>query len=243
MHKSDNDCEAGVPPTPELMARMGAFLDEMTNAGVFLAAEGLQPSSVSVRLRFAAGRRTVIRGPLSRPEEMLSEFALVRAPSMEKAIEWTTRLGSAAVDAVIEIGQIKEPWDLGLCPEPENHARRFLIMHQAPPSAESGHPPTSQAGNAFPKWIEELSHAGVLLSSERLQPVAKSSRLNLSRGKISIIDGPFIETRELIGGFCIARVGSKEEAIAWASRFAQLLATSRPEPIVELDLIPLLDPH
>lgn len=241
MHKADTDSETGVPPSPELIARMGTLMTEMAKSGVLIAGEGLQPSSMSVRLRFSKAERTVTQGPLEGSNELLAGFAVVRMKSMDEAIEWASRFGRAIGDGEIDIGQIKEPWDLGLRPRPPGHSTRFMIMQKLGPGTEANSTVTSRGMKQFSKWTGEMEEAGVLLSSERLQPSSKGARLKFSGGKSKVIDGPFTEAKELIGGYCIAQVNSKEEAIEWASRFAKLLGSSRAEGVVELDIMPLYE--
>jgi hypothetical protein len=241
IHKTDKETEAGVPPTPELIAKMGTLMGEMAQSGVLLAGEGLQPSSMSVRLKFAEGKRTVTHGPLNGLNEILAGFALVRTQSMDEAIEWASRFGTAAKDVEIDIGQVKEPWDLGLCPRPEGQATRFLIMHKAKSGAERNSTVIAHEIDLFRKWTRELAEAGVLLSSEKLEPSSNGVRLRFSGGKSKVFDGPFTEAKELIGGYCIAQVNSKDEGMEWASRFARLLGSSRAEAVVELDILPLYE--
>ena len=239
MHKTDKETEANVPPSPELIAKMGTLMGEMAKSGVLLAGEGLQPSSMSVRLKFSGAERTVTHGPLNGSNELLAGFAVVRMKSMDEAIEWASRFGKAIGDVEIDIGQIKEPWDLGLRPKPQEQATRFMIMQKADLGTEGNSTDTTHGMKLFNKWTGEMTQAGVLLTSERLQPSSNGARLKFSGGKRRIIDGPFAEAKELIGGYCIAQVNSKEEAIGWASRFAQLLGSSRAEGVVELDILPL----
>jgi len=239
MHKADTETEAGVLPSPELIAKMGTLMAEMAKSGVLLAGEGLQPSSMSVRLRFSKAERTVTQGPLEGSNELLAGFAVVRMKSMDEAIEWASRFGRAIGDGEIDIGQIKEPWDLGLRPKPPGNTTRFMIMQKVYPGTEANSTVTARGMKQFSKWTGEMEEAGVLLSSERLQPSSKGARLKFSGGKSKVIDGPFTEAKELIGGYCIAQVNSKEEAIEWASRFAELLGSSRAEGLVELDIMPL----
>ena len=241
MHKTDEETEAGFTPSPELIARMGTLMGEMANSGVLLAAEGLQPSSMSVRLKFSGRKRTVTHGPLNGSNKLLAGFAVVRMKSMDEAIEWASRLGRTIGDIEIDIGQIKEPWDLGLCPKPQGQATRFMIMQKADPGAVADSSSTSDGMNLFSKWTGEMAEAGVLLSSESLQQSSKGARLKFSGGKGKIIDGPFTEAKELIGGYCIVQVNSKNEAIKWASRFAQLLGSSRTAGVVELDILKLYE--
>src|SRR5260370_40438941 len=103
MHKADKNSEADIPPSPELIVNMGKLMEEMAKAGVLLAGEGLQPSSKGVRLKFSGGKRTVTRGPFIASTELIAGFAIVRVESMEKAIEWASRLAKALGDAKIEV--------------------------------------------------------------------------------------------------------------------------------------------
>ncbi len=236
MHKTDQETEAGVRPSPELIAMMGNLMEEMAKAGVLLAGEGLQPSSTSVRLQFSGGERTVTHGPLNGSNELLAGFAIVRMKSMEEAIEWASRFGRAVGDAEIDIGQVKEPWDLGLCPKPPGQTARFMIMHKADKNSEAGVLPTREVMNHG-----EMVNVGAFLSAERLQPSSKGARLKFSAGKSKVIDGPFAESKELIGGYCIAQVKSKQDAIGWALRFAKVLGDSRVDGDVEVDILPLYE--
>ena len=241
MHKSDKDTGADVPPSPELIARMGNLMEEMTKAGALIAGEGLQPSSMSVRLKFSRGERTVTPGPLAGSNELVAGFAIVRMKSMEEAIEWATRLGKVAGDAVIDIGQVKEPWDLGLCPKPQGQATRFMIMHKADEKSEAGIPPTLEVMRIMNELSGEAATTNAAPVSQWLQPSSKGARLKLSGGKSRVIDGPFTESKELIGGYCIVQVKSREDAFEWAVRFAQVLGSSRVGSNVEVDILPLCE--
>jgi hypothetical protein len=172
---------------------------------------------------------------------MLAGFAVVRMQSMDDAIEWASRFGIAARDAAIDIGQIKEPWDLGLCPKPEGQPTRFMIMHKIAPRAEPNTTIATKGTNIFNQWTRELAEAGLLLASERLQPSSQGVRLRVSGGNSKVIDGPFTEAKEVIGGYCVAQVNSENEAIDWASRFARLLDSFRTEGIIEVDIVPLYE--
>ena len=89
--KADKESEAGVPPTPELMAEMGTFIEEIMKAGVLLATDGLQPSSKGARVKVSEGRVAVVDGPFTESKELVASYALLEVKSMAEAIEWTTR--------------------------------------------------------------------------------------------------------------------------------------------------------
>ena len=77
--------------------------------------------------------------------------------------------------------------------------------------------------------IEEMTRAGVLLATEGCQPSAKGFKVRLSNGKFSVTDGPFTETKELIAGFALIKVESKEDAISWCRRFLQVAGDGESE--------------
>ena|SRR5437867_4647845 len=95
---------------------------------------------------------------------------------------------------------------------------RFLIIVKATKDSEAGVMPSEQLLREMGKFNEELVKAGVMLAGEGLQPSSKGARVRFSGAKRTVIDGPFAETKELIAGFWLWRVKSKEEAIEWVKR-------------------------
>ncbi len=89
--KADEHSESGAPPSPEMMGRMGKFLEAITKAGVLVASEGLQPSSNGARVRVADGKVTVIDGPFTESKELVASYAILEAKSLAEAVEWTGR--------------------------------------------------------------------------------------------------------------------------------------------------------
>src|ERR1700683_2117320 len=122
--KANKDSEAGIMPTPKLLAEMGKFNQELMQAGVVLAADGLHPSSKGKRVRFSGQQRTIIDGPFTESKEQIAGFWLWQVKSMEEAVEWLKR---APFDggAEVEIRQVYEVSDFPaevLSPE---HAARM----------------------------------------------------------------------------------------------------------------------
>ena len=99
---------------------------------------------------------------------------------------------------------------------------RFMILRKADENTEAGVMPSEQLLSAMGKYDEELVKAGVMLAGEGLQPSSKGARVKFSRGKPTVIDGPFTEAKELIAGFCLIQVESKEAAIEWVRRWPGL---------------------
>ena len=95
---------------------------------------------------------------------------------------------------------------------------RFLVLGKATKDSEAGVIPDQKAVLEMGKFNEELVKAGVLLAAEGLHPSARGVRVRYSGGKPTVIDGPFAETKELVAGFMIWQVRSKEEAIEWVKR-------------------------
>lgn len=95
---------------------------------------------------------------------------------------------------------------------------RFMILLKADKNTEAGVLPEEKLLTDMGKYNEELVKAGVMLAGEGLQPSSKGARVHFSKGKYTVVDGPFAETKELIAGFWIWQVRSKEEAIEWVKR-------------------------
>ena len=95
---------------------------------------------------------------------------------------------------------------------------RFMIMVPANAETEAGVLPDGETLAAMGKFNEEMVKAGVLLAGEGLHATAKGARIKFSGGQATVIDGPFTESKELIAGYWLIQVKSKEEAIAWMKR-------------------------
>ncbi|WP_408601023.1 YciI family protein [Pseudomonas sp. PLMAX] len=95
---------------------------------------------------------------------------------------------------------------------------RFMIIIKASQDSEAGIMPSTELLTAMGNYNEELAKAGILLAGEGLQPSSKGARVRFSGDKRTVIDGPFAETKELIAGFWLWQVKSKEEAIEWVER-------------------------
>jgi hypothetical protein len=126
--KADQNTEAGVLPSEELLAEMGKFNEELVKAGVMLAGEGLQASSKGSRVRFEGKKRTVIDGPFSESKELVAGFWLLQAKSKEEAIEWMKRV--PFTEGEIEIRQVFEAEDFGEQFTPELREQEERLREQ-----------------------------------------------------------------------------------------------------------------
>ena len=112
--KATPDSEAGKMHKTELLAAMGKFNEELVNAGVLLAGEGLHPSSRGARVHFSGSKRTVIDGPFQETKELIAGFWLIQVKSLDEAIEWVKRCPNPMEsDSDIEIRQVFEADDFG----------------------------------------------------------------------------------------------------------------------------------
>ena len=101
---------------------------------------------------------------------------------------------------------------------------RFMLMMKADKDFEAGTPPNPELIAAIDKLVEDGMRSGVIVAVGGLYPSACGARLRLSRGKVTVTDGPFTEARELIGGYAIVNVASKEEAVKMSREFLELHA-------------------
>jgi hypothetical protein len=119
--KASKDSEAGILPSQELLAAMGKFNEELVQAGVMLAGEGLQASSKGARVRFSGDKRTVIDGPFAETKELIAGFWIWQCKSMEEAVTWAKRCPNPmpGTESELEIRQVFEAADFGADFTPE----------------------------------------------------------------------------------------------------------------------------
>jgi len=160
----------------------------------------------------------------SSPEQLVFACFMLKAASREQAIEHAGRFARILGDVEIEIGPVVEPWDLGLIPKPSDlHTARFLLLIKGNARTEQGllDAPTLAALSQLEK---QLSDAGALLASEVLAPSSRGLRLaSRPPAKRVWIDGPFAESKELVAGFSILSLPTKQAAVAWADQYAAIL--------------------
>jgi len=112
--KATKESEAGVMPSQQLLSEMGRFNEELVNAGVMLAGDGLHPSVKGARVRFSGTRRTVIDGPFAETKELIAGFWVWQCRSKEEAIEWVKRCPNPMPgESEVEIRQVFEAEDFG----------------------------------------------------------------------------------------------------------------------------------
>ncbi len=227
LRKADQSTEAGVLPDEALLAAMGKYNEELVKAGVMRAGEGLHPSSKGARIQFSGGRPTVTDGPFTEAKELIAGFTMIEVKSKEEAVEWVRRWPSLDADGEVAIeireggcpGGLRGVSQSGPSESPAPGLLRFMVMLKANQKAEAGVNPGEKHLATMAKYNEDSVKAGVMLAGAGLQPSARGARVKFSGGRPTVIDGPFTEAKELLAGFWMIQVKSRQEAIDWALRY------------------------
>ncbi len=134
MIKANEESEAGVMPSEQLLREMGAFNEELVKAGVMLAGDGLKPSSAGARVRFSGSQRTVIDGPFAETKELIAGYWIWQVASLDEAIAWVKRCPNPmGVESEIEIRPLFEAEDFGeeFTPELREQEERLRAQMEA----------------------------------------------------------------------------------------------------------------
>lgn len=130
--KATKESEAGIMPSTELLAAMGRYNEELVNAGVLLAGEGLHPSSKGARVVFKGKERTVVDGPFAETKELIAGYWLFKVNSLEECIEWVKRCPNPmSTESDIEIRQVFEAEDFGEEFTPELREQEKRVFEKA----------------------------------------------------------------------------------------------------------------
>ena len=146
--KADRNSEAGVMPSERLLAEMGRFNEELANAGVLLAGEGLHPSSRGARVRFSGPDREVVHGPFGETRELIAGFWLWKCASLQEAINWVRRCPNPMMgDSEIELRQVFEAEDFGeaFTPELRDQEEQLRSRIAGRTGGSADEPPADQA--------------------------------------------------------------------------------------------------
>jgi hypothetical protein len=256
--KATKDFEAGVWPDEQLLSAMANWTEELVKAGARLESGRLQPSAQGMRVGYADGKFTMTDGPFAETKELIAGFCLIQAKSLDEAIEWTRRV--PLQDGEIELRPLYELFDFPVdaAEKPDGWREKEEQFRAAPPArrpgtirylgiikadkdTEAGVLPDETSLATMGAFLEEGLKAGVFLSGEGLQPSSKGARVRFSGSQRMVTDGPFAETKELIGGYAILQFTSKAEAIEWTRRFVQVDAPLRLGAESECEIRPFFE--
>lgn len=238
IHKTNARWEAGAVPSRELIERVGQLIGEMAKANALLSGEGLRPSSEGVRVRFAGGTRSVSKGPFEGENELPAGFTILNARSLDEAVDWASRQAEVLGDGEVDVRPVTEAWDIGLVPPPQNvSSRRFMALRKATAASETETAPSAEQRAGMARLIEETARTGQHLATETFRSSRRGRRYRNSRDGLTVTDGPFTESKELIAGYVIVSVDSLESAHRWALRYLETVEAE------EVDLFELEDPR
>jgi hypothetical protein len=201
---------------------MGAFIGQYATSGRFIDGAGLAGSKTRTRLVFKKGQCTSQQGPYRGEHELPAATLLLKVRTRDDAIGWAERYGAILGDGEIEIGKVNEPWDIGLMPAPENPPLQMLLIDKADHATEAGGR-SATVKAALARLEAEMTEAGVLVRTIRLQPSAKAKRLVFTSNNLRATDGPFAESKELVGGFAVMELSGMDEAVEMCRRYAEIL--------------------
>jgi hypothetical protein len=231
MHKHDANTETGKLPPPELVEAMGRFIGEAAQDGKLLDGEGLGATRTRSRVTFVGGKSTILHGPFAGSHELPAGFTKVIVKSRDEALAIAQRIGEAiGGDVEIEVSRLTEEWDLGFGEKPADAPERYLVIHKATPASEAGRPP--ELGRLW----QALADEGVVVASATLAPSARGKRLTWRGGQRKVVDGPFTESKEMLGGYAILELASLEECLAFSTTYAELLLTASDGLDLEIDI-------
>lgn len=181
----------------------------------------LKSSESAVRLTLRNGEVSVTEGPFPDPSEMIAGFAIIDVPGKQEAIAWLKRW--PATDHPVEL-EIRESGCPGGCAQivavnlPDAKGKRFAVLLRQSAELEAEVPVPQQKLDTLNAHNAAEAAAGVLLAADGLRTSARGARVKVSKSAFSVVDGPFIEIKEMIAGFWLIRVPAMEDAIAWARR-------------------------
>jgi hypothetical protein len=186
------------------------------------------------RVTFVGGMPSVVEGPFAEDTQLLAGYTMLDVNSKDEAIEWVKRNRAASGDAEVEIREVGCPAGMiGVSPpsiagRPGPDPRYFILLKSE--QLEAGHVPADTTVAAMAKRNAEATKAGVMLAGDGLAPSARGARVKFAGGKPTVIDGPFTEAKELIAGFWVIQVKSRQKAIEWVKRYPYPL----PDVVVEI---------
>lgn len=233
MHKVTDALEQGLMPEQSVIEGVGKLIEDALKQKIFVGGEGLKPTSQRVHVKYENGKRVVTEGPFRDAKELVGGFALLSVRSRDEALavcdEFAATIRSAAEatggrgDIELFLGPVVEEWDLTGAPRPVDAPHRFLSMHTVDERKPNAAP--------SPELMQKHSKSGVLQTTGGLGPTKQGARIrfNAKGKKHTVVDGPFAESKELVAGYAILDLPSKEAAVEWATRFGEVVQVNEVE--------------
>jgi hypothetical protein len=234
IRSSDERTEAGARAGAQLVAALRAFTGELAKAGILKDFDGLKPSAVSTRVRLEGKTFSVIDGPFTESKELVAGYLIIEAATREDALAVARRWPAEDGDVELELRRLygaedfpADPAAGEAPPPPAPPARkpgttRYALLIKSDARTESGAPPDSEVIGAMDGLIGEVVASGAMLGGQGLKPSAQGAKLRRTRGKLTVVDGPFTESKEMIAGFTLLQLASMQDAIDFAKRWLQI---------------------
>lgn len=238
MVKSNERTEAGILPTEQELADMGAFNERLIKANAMLAGDGLQASSKGSRVRIAGKKTTVIDGPFAEAKELLAGYWVIQVKSKAEAVEWAKQV--PLQEGEVELREIYELEDFPVSPEekPDGWREKEQAFRDAPagPSRKAGttrylvalkadkltetetSPGDAELFAKMGALMDEYVQKGAILAGDGLKPSKFGARIKYAGDKRTVVDGPFTESKELLAGYTVLQTATKEEAVEFGRR-------------------------
>jgi hypothetical protein len=234
--KASKESEAGVPRSTD------AFDEELKRAGVMVAAQGLAPSAQGARVRVCQGETSVKDGPLTDAGDLVAGYWVIETANKDQAIDWAKRApfeaGEVELRQLMEVPGGNDTMWQARAASPGKF--RYVSFVMADDETEKGiYTPNPKVMEDINQLVEEMSRAGYFLGAGGLMPSSSGARIRYFGRKRTIVDGPFTEAKELVGGFALLQASSKAEMIAHAKRFCAIDAPGRFEHTCNCEVRPL----
>lgn len=235
IRRADAASEADRVPSPRLITEMEAYFQRLADAGALAMVQGFDPSARAVRLRLGPGGESLARGPFE-VDELAAGFLVIEAESKQAAIDWASQwpaIEAAATGALkLEVRETGCPGGCAQVAAPaDGEGRRYFILLRADAASERDAVPERARLEALDAFNAAEAAAGTLLAGDGLRASARGARVHITSERVTVVDGPFAEAKELIAGFWMIRAASMDEAIAWARRVPY---PTGPEVVVEI---------
>ncbi len=251
---TDTATAAAAAAGPEPAAAIDRFNQDLIDAGAWVEANGLQPTSEGFRIVAEDGDITLIDGPFTDLDPVLFGYWVIQVASREEALDWAGRVpldpdGPGSGNGRVEVRRLQELEDfpvtedesgwrereselriaLATPAEPEPGKIRYLMMFMADQKSEAGEMPDEKVLTEMGELIGELAGSGVFISGEGLHPSSDGARVEFRGGRRHIVDGPFAEAKELVAGFTVVEVDDRDQAVDIAMRGVRINGDGRSE--------------
>ncbi|HXX47357.1 MAG TPA: YciI family protein [Myxococcota bacterium] len=198
-------------PREVIFPEMRQYAAELSQRGTMRSGAPLRPESEGVRVRLQRGAAQVLDGPFAESKEVVSGFILLDVPSFADALELAKRCPAARVGPV-DVRKAMADREA----DPPAGSRRWLLLFLESPAAEGD--PDGSKYEAMTRWTDELRRDRKYVECAGLPKSHPGARVEQRGGKTAVSDGPFAESKEIVGGYALVEAKSRDEALAIAKR-------------------------